>query len=404
MLHSCRQPIAVAAFSWAISAAAPFTLSAQSRAPWPAATWSVSSPEAQQLAAAPWVTLDSAIRSGRYGNVDRLLIIRNGYAVVNQSYPRDYKAISAGKRSTIGCGAGACDGFVSAPEFNYFAPDVHPFYRGRDVHTLQSVTKSVIATVFGVAMQRGAIRDLQEPMMRRLQQHAPTNPDPRLARATLADLLTMRTGIEWHEQDRPLDATNTTVQLEASADWSRFTLSQPMDADPGTKWAYNSGGSHLIGAVIRQATGESPVDYARKYLFEPIGIRDFHWKIAGGGLPDGEGGLFLSAESLARIGYLYLRGGEWNGTRVLSESFVREATSRLVPSVNQAGWGYGYQWWRVDRDGLEIWAGQGFGGQFLLVVPSADLIAVSFAWNIFGERVPGLLGPLTQAIRASLGR
>jgi CubicO group peptidase (beta-lactamase class C family) len=375
----------------------------QAIAPWPTSEWAVSTPAAQQINAAPWAALDSAIRAGQYGNVDRLLVIRRGYKVIDHTYPRDYRAIAAGKRTTIGCGPGDCTGFKAAPGFNYFDPETHPFFQGRDVHSLQSVTKSVIATVLGTAVQRGAIRRMDVPLLSLLPSYRDVQTDARLAKATLADLLTMRSGIEWHEGDRPLDSTNTTVQLEASDDWARFTLRQPMDAEPGAKWVYNSGGSHLIGAVIRDATGESPVEYARKHLFTPLGIRDFHWKPTPGGLPDGEGGLYLSAESIAKIGYLYLRGGEWDGTRILPADWAREATSKIV-TLGNAGRGYGYQWWRVDQNDVEIWAGQGFGGQFLLVVPSADIVAVSFAWNVFGARVPALLAPMIQAIQTSTGR
>ena len=140
-------------------------------------------------------------------------------------------------------------------EFNYFHPNWHPYYQGRDVHTLQSVTKSIAATVIGVALGRGEIAALDRPFLQYFKDRDLSRVDPRLHRATLDDLLTMRSGIEWHEQDRPLDDTNTTVQLEKSQDWIAFTLSQPMDADPGTKWAYNSGGSQLMSGIIRTATG-----------------------------------------------------------------------------------------------------------------------------------------------------
>lgn len=150
----------------------------------------------------------------------------------------------------------------------------------------------------------------------------------RLKKATLRDLLTMRSGIEWHESDRPLDDTNTTVQLEKSRDWMAFTLAQPMDAEPGTKWAYNSGGSALMAGVIRSATGRHIDDYARAHLFEPIGISDFHWKKTPTGHPDTEGGLYLAAEDLARLGLLYLHDGVWDGRRVLPAGWVKDATSR----------------------------------------------------------------------------
>jgi CubicO group peptidase (beta-lactamase class C family) len=98
----------------------------------------------------------------------------------------------------------------------------------------------------------------------------------------------MRSGIEWHEQDRPLDETNTTLQLERSSDWVGFTLLQPMDAAPGTKWVYNSGGSQLMSAMIRSATGQTIDRYAQEHLFGPLGIRELHWKFEPGGIPDTE--------------------------------------------------------------------------------------------------------------------
>lgn len=381
-----------------LTAVAPAQLHTQD-IPWPTSGWADTTPAVQGVDPAPWAALDSAIRAGRHGHVDRLLVIRRGYRILDYRYPRNYQIIAAGRRSAIGCGPGDCSDFNVPGEYNYFDPDSHPFYRGSEIHSLQSVTKSVMATLVGIAMQRGEIRSLQTPLLDYLRRYQDVRTDPRLERATLHDLLTMRTGIEWHEGDRPLDSTNTTVQLEWSEDWVRFTLSQPMDAEPGTKWAYNSGGSHLIGAVLDFATGVHPIEYARRHLFAPLGIGDFHWKIAGGGLPDGEGGLYLSAESLAKIGYLYLRGGIWEGQRILPEAFVRDAVQPVATAPS--GLGYGLQWWRADRDGLEVWAALGFGGQVLLVMPSLEMIVVTMGWNVYGDRVPGLTGPMITAILAS---
>jgi CubicO group peptidase (beta-lactamase class C family) len=171
-----------------------------------------------------------------------------------------------------------------------------------------------------------------------------------------------------------------------------------MDSDPGTKWAYNSGGSHLMSAIIRKTTGTTIDRYAEQHLFGPLGIRDYHWKKDPQGLPDTEGGLFLEAEQLAKIGWLYLHDGVWDGRRILPAGWARDATARHVESVNNGPTGYGYQWWRLDRRGLDVWAGQGFGGQFLIVIPSLRIVAVSNAWNIWGDRRPALLGPLLNAL------
>src|SRR4030095_12245439 len=111
-------------------------------------------------------------------------------------------------------------------------------------------------------------------------------------------------------------STNTTAQLENARDWVQFTLDQPMDADPGTKWVYNSGGSPRMPQVVRHATDSTIEQYAERHLFGPLGIKDYHWKKTPTGLPDAEGGLYLAAQDLAKIGLLYLNDGVWAGTRL----------------------------------------------------------------------------------------
>ena len=349
-----------------------------------------------QQSSEPLVTLDRDIRANVYGNVDALFVIRDGRVIADHRYTRDYREISRGRTGPIGCGYGCTDPSWNH-QFNYFHPDWHPYYQGRGVHSLQSVTKSIAATVIGVALQRGDIKALDVPFLTFFKDRDLSNVDPRLHRATLEDVLTMRTGIEWHEQDRPLDATNTTVQLEAAKDWIQFTLQQPMDADPGTKWAYNSGGSMLLSGVIRAATGKFIDDYAREHLFQPLGIRDFQWKRTPTGHPDTEGGLYLSAPDLAKIGQLYLADGVWQGRRILPAGFVERATTRHVKAV--AGmFDYGYQWWIARRGDADVWAGRGFGGQLLVVIPSKKIVAVVHAWNVFGTPARGIFAPLLDAL------
>ena len=342
--------------------------------------------------------IDRDVRAGVYGNIDQLLVVRNGATVVDARYPRDYRAISRGWRSPIGCGY-ECPDPAWMHEFNYLHPDWHPYYGARDIHTLQSVTKSIAATVIGIALGRGEIKTLEQPFLEHFTDKNLSRVEPPLGKATIADVLTMRSGIEWHEQDRPLDETNTTIQLERSRDWIQFTLDQPMDAVPGAKWAYNSGGSQLLSGIVRSASGRFIDDYAREHLFAPLGISDFHWKKTPTGHPDTEGGLYLSAESLARIGRLYLSDGVWNGRRVLPEGWVRRATARHAENVSP-GWAYGYQWWITSQDGVEVWAGRGFGGQMLIVIPARETVAVVYAWNVFGAPARSIARPLLEALTA----
>ena len=132
-------------------------------------------------------------------------------------------------------------------------------------------------------------------------------------------------------------------------------------------------------------------------LFRPLGIRNFHWKKTPTGHPDTEGGLYLSAEDLAKIGLLYLRDGMWDGRRVLPEGWVRSATRHHVTGL-PGRWDYGYQWWLTTRDGAEVWAGRGFGGQFLIVIPSRDIVAVVHSWNVFGGGARPLFEPFLSAL------
>jgi len=378
------------------------TRAAAQQAPWPTEGWSVSSPAAQGLDSMPFVELVRGVEDGTFGNIDRLVVIRNGYLVVNERWENDYRTLSRGSSSALGCGWETCADPDDVHQYNYYFPDHHPYYMDRDVHSLQSVTKSVTSILIGIAIMRGEISGADALLLSFFEDYDLSDVDDRLSQATLEDLLTMRSGIEWHE-DRPFDSTNTTLQLEWSDDWIQFTLDQPTDADPGEKWAYNSGGSHLMSGIIKHSTGKYVDEYAESYLFGPLGIPDYHWKQTPTRYPDTEGGLYLEAEQLAKIGYLYLNGGVWDGERIVTEEWVEASTARHADPVNQAGWGYGYQWWRLDRDGTEVWAGLGFGGQFLLVMPEHQLIGVANSWNLFGRVDQSILRGLMEAMLAAVG-
>lgn len=372
-------------------------------APWPTSGWATTSFEDRGLSSAPFLELDRDVEAGVYGYVDRLVVVKDGYLVMSERYQNDYREISRGLRSALGCGVDACEGNPAMGGFNYLHPDWHPYYRGRDVHTLQSVTKSVVSALIGIAIHRGEIAGADAPLLPFFEGYDLSGVDERLHRATLDDLLTMRSGIEWHEDDRPLDHTNTTLQLERSEDWIQFTLDQPMDSDPGERWSYNSGGSHLMSGVIRSATGRHVDTYAEEHLFGPLGIHEYHWKKTPKGYPDTEGGLYLEAEDLAKIGYLYLHDGVWEGQRNLPEGWVSASTTRRVELPGSAGWGYGYQWWLLERDGVEVWLGRGFGEQFLMVVPELNLVGVANSWKIFGGDPRSIGSGLLNAVLASVG-
>lgn len=349
--------------------------------PWPTSGWPTSTPEAEGIDAAALVAAEAELRSGAHGYVDSLLVIRNGRVVADHRYQHDYVAASAPYDPT-------------PQQYNYYHPDWHPFYQGSALHTLQSVTKSVTSALIGIAVGRGEIEGVEVPMLELLGDRKVADPDGRKASITLADLLTMRSGLEWDESSMPYtDPSNDCAQMEVSADWVQFVLDQPMVADPGTVWVYSSGVSQLLSEILRQGTGLTAHQYAERYLFGPLGIRQYYWKKTPDGLPDTEGGLYLLPEDLAKIGYLFLSNGRWEEQPVLPEgwasSSVESRVADTTPDDPESNWGYGYQWWLLDDPTRtsRVIAARGYGGQFLLLAPELDLITVFTGWNIF-DRPP----------------
>jgi CubicO group peptidase (beta-lactamase class C family) len=207
---------------------------------------------------------------------------------------------------------------------------------------------------------------------------------------TLEDMLTMRSGIDWNEMISYDDATNSCIQMEASDGWIRFVLDHPMREDPGTVFDYNSGVSVLLGKIVGVATGQRVDRWTEERLFNPIGITEYYWKTTPDGEVDTEGGLYLSAHDLARIAYLFLRGGVWDGEQIISKEWVEASTAPVVPDTRpdngRQDTGYGYQWWVPQHEGGStiVFSGRGYGEQYPLVVPEHDIVVVFNGWNIHG--------------------
>ena len=345
--------------------------------PWPGETWPTSTPAAEGIDPAAIDALVADLESGEYGLVDAFMLIRNGRVVADHRFTRDYAAIAAEYDPTN-------------HQFNYDHPDWHPYLRGTELHSLQSVTKSVTSAALGIAIDEGLLGGVDTPVMPFFEAYAPYVTDARKESTTLEDFLTMRSGIEWNTQGAYGSGNHSTDLLEASEEWSRFVLEQPTDTTPGSRFEYNDGVSVLLGKILREATGQRVDEWARERLFEPIGITDFYWKITPDGEADTEGGLYLSTEDLARFGYLFLRGGEWNGRQIVSREWVEASTAPVVPDVapnnGRPNSGYGYQWWILDAENghTRVYAGNGYGGQFVVVSPEHDIVAVFNGWNIHG--------------------
>jgi CubicO group peptidase (beta-lactamase class C family) len=340
-------------------------------ASWPTKSWPESMPAAEGMDAAVLSAFDRELAAGKNGYVDSMLVIRHGRIVYEKTYDHsaDYARLFAGK---------------GAPGiYNYYDPGWHPYYKGTKLHTMQSVSKSVTSALVGIAIAEGKLSGVDAKVMPLFADFR-IPPDAKRDRMTLVDILTMRTGIRWDEESADYtDSRNNCAVMEASDDWVRYVLEQPMAADPGTTFVYNSGATELLSYLLSRATGEPTDDYAKVKLFAPLGIESYYWKRTPKGLADTEGGLYLSPRDLAKIGFLYLHEGEWDGRRILPRDWVRDSIRESTKA--NPPYGYGYQWWTIPGP-PEAFLAWGYGGQLLIVVPKLDLIAVFTGWNIYGHR------------------
>ncbi len=353
--------------------------------PW---QWPTARPAAVGLDSATLAGFDADIAAGKYGNVDRLLVIRHGKLAWERRYDHDYATIY-GAEAKVASPLNSHD-FTSP--YNYYAPWWHPYYRnaGR-IHSLQSVTKTVTSVVIGVAVTRGDFPSIDTPVLRFFDTTKVQNIDARKRRMTIRHLLTMTAGLDWDESLPYTDPANTAVQLEASPDWVTFTIDRPMAEEPGTRFNYSSGVSGLLAYIFHQATGQDIEEYAARHLFEPLDIREWFWKRSPTGLIDTEGGLYLAPRDLAKIWQMFLQNGRWTGREIVSPGWVKESVRPAV-AVGQTSIRYGLKWWLppYSADTTKLaWAGSGFGGQLPVAIPEYDLVIVVNAWNILPGR-PGL--------------
>lgn len=246
---------------------------------------------------------------------------------------------------------------------------------GADVrHNVMSVTKSVTSALVGIALDTGDLPDLDEPLSAILPEAFNAKDDPRKRAITIAHLLTMRSGLEWYEYGPSV------LQLTASPDWVRHILDRPLAHEPGTRFNYSTADTHLLSAALARLTGMSLRAYAELYLFGPLGIAPGRWPADPQGITVGGAELELRARDMAKFGYLYLRGGVWQGSRILPEDWVARSTSPQVALARQpdecTDLGYGWLWWLRGQSGYAGAVAVGFGGQFVHVIPALDLVIV----------------------------
>jgi len=206
--------------------------------------------------------------------------------------------------------------------------------------------------------------------------------DERKASMRLKDLLTMRSGTDYHE--RGTDAPHWQLnRLEKG--WDKFYLDRPMLHPPGTEFLYDSGGVILLSAMLKNRTGMHAAEYAERFLFKPLGIEKKLWIGNAEGHTHAGGGLNLTARDTAKFGLLYLNNGRWGDVQVVPEAWVRESLQTHVDLTvkGQPPSGYGYLWWILAPDPRgngqqDVYAARGRLGQYIFIAPEHDMVVVVF--------------------------
>jgi CubicO group peptidase (beta-lactamase class C family) len=347
----------------------------------PPKAWPVTTPAAVGLDPAALARFDADIASGKYGNVDSMLVIRHGKVAYDRTYAHDYAAIY-GAKATVKSGLNPHD--PTGP-YNYFNTWWHPYYRRGDLHTMQSVTKTVTSMAIGVAVTRHEFPALDTPVLQFFDPGTVANVDARKRKMTIRHLLTMSAGQQWNE-DLPYDDPNNSASaMEASADWVQYVIDQPMVEEPGARFNYSSGATELLAYIFRVATGQDIEEYAARNIFAPLGIEHYFWKRNPWGLLDTEGGLYLERHDLAKLMLLYRQDGRWEGKPIVGAEWVKASLAPSITVDEKAGDKYGYQWWLFPygkSDARLAFAGSGFGGQLPIVIPEYDIVLVFTGWNI----------------------
>jgi hypothetical protein len=337
--------------------------------------------ESLGIDSAPIAALDHDIDAGGLKLVDSLLVMRCGQVVFDRKYSHDYARIYF-KEAHI---KGPLNARLTGP-YNYFDPAWHPYYHGTDEHSMQSVSKTVTSILIGIAITRGDFKaPLSTPVLHYFDETRVKNLDPRKRRMTLENLLTMTSGLDWNEDVAYDDPANPSDLMEATDDWVQFVIDRPMATEPGTVFAYSSGVTELFAHIFKKETGSDIEEYARRHLFGPLGIVNYHWKRTPLGVVDTEGGLFLRTEDLTKLGLLFLQDGRWKGKRIVSSEWIKESVTPRIGAGE--GFQYGYFWWLLPygKSGQMAWVARGFGGQRLIVFPDEQLVVTSTAWHILDD-------------------
>ena len=316
--------------------------------------WPVASASSAGLSTERLQAMEAAIRGGEFKKISSIVIARHGKLVYE----------------------------------NYFD--------GSDATALRdtrSATKSITDILAGIAIEKGLLSGVDAPILPFFPDKQPLqNPDPRKSKITVEDFLTMSSLLEcddWNDFSR-----GNEERMYIMEDWIQFTLDlpirgfapwakKPSDSPYGRSFSYCTAGAATLGGVLERATKTPVPEFAAKNLFAPLGIQKVEWQFSSLGLALTGGGLRLQSRDLLKLGQMYLNGGTWNGSRIVSDRWVKTSTQPHARIDEETE--YGYLWWlksfKAGEKSYGAFFMSGNGGNKVAVFPSLDMVVVLTSTN-----------------------
>ena len=296
---------------------------------WPTRAWKSSTPEAQGMDSTLLAQMLEGVSANQI-SIHSVLVVRNGY-LVSEAY-------------------------------------FHPYTRDTKIQ-VQSITKSVIGALVGIAIRDGDIKSVDEKLLSFFPRRSIANPGHNKSALRLKHLLSMSSGFPCQE------FSSSGQSMEQSSGWVQYMLDLPVDTSPGKTFGYCDGNPHLLSAILGIRTGMDTREFANRELFQPLGIsavEESDWQTDPQGIPNGGYGLSLRPVDLAKLALLYLQNGKWDGRQILPERWTADLTTEYIQKPE--GPGYGYLWTVYPEK--DRYSALGLGGQQIHVYPSRNLIVI----------------------------
>ena len=259
---------------------------------------------------------------------------------------------------------------------------------------IKSASKAIIGALVGIARARGTLPALDTPIVRWFP-HLARDPDVRKRGITLEHLLTMQSGLE-----------STSGEFYGrwvrSRNWVAFALARPVVEPPGTGMQYSTGTTHLLSAILTQATGQTTHAFAQAVLAKPLGFTLARWPRDPQGIYFGGNEMLLTPAQMVAVGELWRNRGRVDATQVVPAAWVDASCTPRTHSRWDPTRGYGYGWWIQDLGGQRACFAWGFGGQYIMVFPALDLVVTATSSTTVSDERDGHRAALFDLIRTTV--